>query len=190
MNKLSKFLLSVSVIATSLMSSLPSYALKDFDSKRGLSVGEKITGFDLENDMGQMVKFDETYKGKVLILTLANYCNKDLAGVWTINSFYKFYKNKNFAFPFVFSRRCVPGYVPNFFVSQSAHSTSSQVRIPYFLMDWDEEITKRFKGSKEDPIVFVVDKTGTIRYKEVLVTPFLSHDKIDKMIETLLSESN
>jgi peroxiredoxin len=188
MKKISKIFLCSAVILSSLLSVSPSYALKDYQSQKGLNVGEKISSFDLENDTGKIIKFDDTYKGKVLLLTVANYCNKDLAGVWTINSYYKFYKNKNFAFPFVFSRRCVPGYVPNFFVSQSANSTSTQVKIPYFLMDWDEEITKRFKGSKEDPIVYVVDKTGTIRYKEVLSTPFLSHEKIDKTISDLLNE--
>lgn len=188
MNKFFKVLLGTTITLSSLMISSQSFALEDFQSKRGLAVGDKIPLFDLENDMGQTIKFDEMYKGKVLLLTIANYCNKDLAGVWTINSYYKFYKNKNFGFPFIFSRRCVPGYVPNFFVSQSAHSTSSQVRIPYFLMDWDEAITKKFNGSKEDPHVYVVDKTGVIRYKQVLSTPFFSHDQIDKTISSLLEE--
>ncbi len=188
MKRITKILLSTTILASTLIVSPPSFALKDFESKKGLAIGDKIPSFDLENDTGTTIKFDDNYKGKVLLLTVANYCNKDLAGVWTINSYYKFYKNKNFAFPFIFSRRCVPGYVPNFFVSQSAHSTSSQVKIPYFLMDWDEEMTKTFKGSKEFPIVYVVDKTGTIRYKEVLNTPFLSHEKIDKTLASLLQE--
>ncbi len=188
MNKFLKIGFSSLIALSSLTLSATSYALSDFQSKRGLNVGDKIPNFDLENDTGKTIKFDETYKGKVLLLAVANYCNKDLAGVWTVNSYYKFFKNKNFAFPFIFSRRCVPGYVPNFFVSQSANSTSTQVRIPYFLMDWDEDITKKFNGSKEEPHVYVVDKNGIIKYKQILSTPLLSHDQIDKTIAGLLAE--
>lgn len=188
MNKLFKLAFGSIITLSSIMVSTSSFALSDFQSKKGLAVGDKISTFNLENDTGKLIKFDETYKGKVLLLTVANYCNKDLAGVWTVNSYYKFFKNKNFAFPFIFSRRCVPGYVPNFFVSQSANSTSTQVRIPYFLMDWDEEVTKKYNGSKEDPHVYVVDKNGVVRYKEILSTPLLSHDQIDKTIAKLLEE--
>lgn len=188
MNKFLKLSIGFVVTVSSLMVSTQSFALSDYQSKKGLNVGDKIPTFDLENDRGETIKFDDMYKGKVLLLALANYCNKDLAGVWTVNSYYKFYKNKDFGFPFIFSRRCVPGYVPNFFVSQSAKSTSTQVRIPYFLLDWDEEITKKFNGSKEDPHVYVVDKNGIIRYKQILSTPFFSHDQIDKTISDLLAK--
>lgn len=189
MNKFLKTGFGVIITLSSFMiTTTSSYALSDYKSKKGLAVGDKIPTFDLESDKGTTIKFDEAFKGKVLLLTVANYCNKDLAGVWTINSYYKFFKNKNFAFPFIFSRRCVPGYVPNFFVSQSSNSTSSQVKIPYFLMDWDEEIAKKFNGSKEEPHVYVVDKNGVIKYKQILSTPFLSHDQVDKAIAGLLAE--
>jgi hypothetical protein len=179
-----KIFLSVLIISGSFFS-VPAYAIS---SGNGLEIGDKIPSFDLENDQGKIIKFDQTYKGKVLLLTLANYCNKDLAGVWTINSYYKFYKSKNFALPYIFSRRCVPFYIPNAFVSSSARSTSNQVKIPYLLMDWDETVFAKFKGSFEDPHVYVVDKNGIIRFKAVLNTPFQSQDPMNKLISTLLNE--
>jgi len=182
MNLFSKVLLSSVMIASALVT-LPSYAVK---SGNGLEIGDKIPTFELENDVGKKIKFDANYKGKVLLLTLANYCNKDLAGVWTINSYYRFYKNKNFAFPYIFSRRCVPFYVPNAFVTSSAHNTSSRVRIPPLLLDWDEAVTTKFKGSPDDPHVYVVDKTGIVRFKAILNTPFQSQDPMNKIISALL----
>jgi hypothetical protein len=184
MRLFSKLFLSALII-TGAFVNVPSYALT---SGNGLEIGEKIPSFDLENDQGKVIKFDKEYKGKVLLLTLANYCNKDLAGVWTINSYYKFYKNKNFGFTYVFSRRCIPFYIPNAFVSYSARMTSSQVKIPFLLMDWDEAVFSKFKGSTEDPHVYVVDKNGIIKYKAILNTPFQSQDPMNKLISNLLNE--
>lgn len=184
MKFISKLLLSSFIISGAFIN-VPSYALT---SGNGLEIGEKIPSFDLENDLGKIVKFNQAYKGKVLLLTLANYCNKDLAGIWTINSYYKFYKHKNFALPYIFSRRCVPFYVPNMFVTASARSTSNQVKIPFLLLDWDEAVFTKFKGSTEDPHVYVVDKKGIIRFKAILNTPFQSQDGMNKIISTLLEE--
>lgn len=185
MKKLFKLILSTSIVASTF--SLSALA-RDFDSKNGLSKGAKIPTFELENNVGKKIKFDEHFKGKVLLLVLANYCNKDLAGVWTVTSYYRNSKNKNFAFPFIFSRRCVPGYVPDFFVSQSATSTADQVKFPYFLMDWYEDTFVKFKGSKEDPHVYVVDKNGVVRYKKILTSPFIPREELDQTIDELLKE--
>lgn len=196
MNNYRKVFLSSLIIFLSFLGN-PVFAKKDPrtgntpkepKSITGLSIGDKIPSFELETEAHKIIKSDE-YKGKVLLLTVANYCNKDLAGIWTVNSFYRFYKYKDFGFPFIFSRRCVPFYVPNYFVSLSASWTANQVKVPYFLMDWDEQVSERFKGSPDDPHIYVVDRNGIVRYKMVLSTPFTSQDPMNKLIESLLEEN-
>lgn len=158
-------------------------------SKAGMSVGDKAPTFELETNKAQKMKYSENFKGKVLLVTLANYCNKDLAGVWTLPSYYKYAKKKDFAYPFVFSRKCVPFYVPNAFVYWSATNTVEQVSAPYLLMDWKEEVFAKYKVGKEDqPHIYVVDKKGVIRYKKILSTPFESKEEMEKIIENLLDE--
>lgn len=166
----------------------PSFAKKELVSSDGLNKGEKIPSFDLESESHKMLKFNENFRGKVLLLVVSNYCTKDLSGAWSIGTFYKFHKNKNFAYPTIFSRRCVPFYVPNAFVYQSAKSTADQTKVPYFLMDLDEEVSIKFKASKEEPHIYVVDKKGIVRYKMILKTPFVSKDEMEETISKLLNE--
>ena len=55
-------------------------------------------------------------------------------------------------------------------------------------MDWNEEVSSKFKGSIEDPHVYVVDKNGIIRWKKILSTPFQSQDEMNKLINKLIEE--
>lgn len=157
------------------------------ESKGGMSIGDKAPTFELETNKAKKLKFNDNFKGKVLLITFANYCTKDLAGVWTLPSYYKYAKKKDFAYPFIFSRKCVPFYVPNAFVYWSATNTVEQVSAPYLLMDWNEEVFAKYKVGKDDPPhVYVVDKKGIVRYKKILNTPFDSKDEMEKIVESLL----
>ncbi|GIW22737.1 MAG: hypothetical protein KatS3mg068_1744 [Candidatus Sericytochromatia bacterium] len=172
-----------------LLICFPTFAIKsDLKSQNGLNVGDRIPKFNLRTEKDILMKFDEHYKDKVLLLVLCNYCNKDLAGSWTISSFYKFYKNKDFRYVVIFSRRCVPFYVPDAFIAYSAGQTGRQVRVPYFLMDWDEEVSEKYKVNLEDPHIYVVNKKGIIVFKQTLTTPFVSTDPMNEAIENALKE--
>lgn len=179
------FLLSLFVL---FLITSPSFARRELISGDGLNKGERIPTFDLESESRKMLRFNENFRGKVLLLLVSNYDTKDLAGAWSIGSFYKFHKYKNFAYPIIFSRRGVPFYVPNAFVYQSAKSTAQQTKVPYLLMDLDEEVSIKFKASKEEPHIYVVDKKGIIRYKMILRTPFVSKDEMEDVISKLLNE--
>lgn len=188
MKLIPRLLLSAFALLPIITISQPSLAIKhDLKTKHGLSVGDKVIPFDLYTETDKLMKFEENYKGKVLLLVLCNYCNKDLAGSWTIQSFYKYSKYKDFQYTVVFSRRCLPGFIPSMFVAKSAHDTAVQVRIPYFLMDWDEDVFEKYKGSLDDPHIYVVDKSGTIKFKQILKTPFISTDPMNRAIENALS---
>ena len=153
----------------------------------GLSVGDKVPEFNLKTETNKLISFNKHFKGKVLLLVVANYCTKDLGGVWTIQSYYKFHKNKDFAFPFVFSRFCVPFYVPNAFVSSQAHYTATTLKIPYFLMDWENNLTvNTFKANSIYSHIYIVDRKGIIRWKHTLTTPFTSPDEMNATIQKLL----
>lgn len=186
-SKKSLKILMFSLLTSCFLFSNTAYS-KELISGKGLNVGEKIPTFDLENESHNIMKFNENFRGKALLLVVSNYCTKDMAGAWTIGTFYKYHKNKNFTYPTIFSRRCVPFYVPNAFVSQSAKSTAEQTRIPYFLMDWNEEIAMKFKASKENAHIYVVDKKGTIRYKMELTTPLVSREEMESTLEKVLKE--
>jgi len=173
----------------SFLISLPTFAINNnLKSQNGLNIGEKIPPFNLRTEKDVLMNFNDNFKGKVLLLVLCNYCNKDLAGSWTISSFYKFSKNKDFRYVVIFSRRCIPFYIPNAFVSYSANQTGRQVRVPYFLMDWDEKVSEMYKVSLDDPHIYVVDKKGKITFKLILTTPFVSQDPMNEAIENALIE--
>ena len=62
MKLFSKILLS-SVVLSSIFVSTPSFALKkDFQSRHGLNVGDKIPTFDLSTDTSKLMKFDDNFK--------------------------------------------------------------------------------------------------------------------------------
>jgi peroxiredoxin len=177
------------IAISSILIALPSLAINNsLKSQNGLNIGDKIPHFDLRTEKDILIKFNENYKDKVLLLVFCNYCNKDLAGSWTISSFYKFYKNKDFRYVVVFSRRCVPFYVPDAFISYSASQTARQVRVPYFLMHWDEKVSENYKVNLDDPHIYVVNKRGIIIFKQTLITPFVSTEPMNEAIENALKE--
>lgn len=177
------------IAISSILISLPSFAINNnLESKNGLNIGDTIMPFNLKTETNALMNFNRNYKDKVLLLTFANYCNKDLAGSWTIASFYKYFRNKDFKYTLVFSRRCVPFYIPDSFVSYSAHETAKQVRMPYFLMDWDEKVSEQYKVDLENPHIYVVNKKGKIIFKQILITPFVSTDPMNEAIENALKE--
>ena len=154
---------------------------------KGLSVGDKVPEFNLRTETNKLISFNQNFKGKVLLLVVANYCTKDLGGVWSIQSYYRFHNEKDFAFPFIFSRYCVPFYIPNAFVGSQANYTATTLKIPYFLMDWDNSATLNlFKGNSVYSHIYVIDRKGVIRWKHTLKTPFTSPDEMNQLIRKLL----
>lgn len=151
-----------------------------------LKKGQSFPGFTFKTQNDKSISFYKDLKKKVTIIVLSNYCSMELAGVWAVPFYYKYYKNKNFRFAFVFSRECVPGFIPNWFVTNSIQGAVDNLRLPYILMDWDNKTTKRLGGTKKYAMIYVVDKKGKLRYKKLLKNPFDSVAPIEKIVKKLL----
>jgi hypothetical protein len=148
--------------------------------------GHILPHFDLKTQNEEMIYYNRHFSKKVTLVVLANYCSIESAGVWSIPIYYHFHNNPQFRFAFIFSKTCLPGFIPNAFVSSSIQNAVESLKLPYILMDWDNVVSQRLGAHEKYAQIYLIDQQGVIRWQQLLKNPMNSTFSIEKTIKELL----
>jgi len=148
--------------------------------------GTLLQRFELKDQNDKAVPFSSNFAKKVTLVVLTNYCSVELAGVWSIPVYYRFHKNPHFRFAFIFSKTCLPGFIPNGFISSSLQNAVESLKLPYILVDWDNTVTQRLGGNDKYTQLYLLDGQGVIRWQYMLKNPMASTFVLEKNIKELL----
>lgn len=151
-----------------------------------LPIGSKVPEFELETSKGYSVSYQKHFKDKVTFVVLSNYCSVELAGVWGIPFYYQFRQDSDFRFAFVFSKTCLPAYIPRAFVTSSLQNAQKSLRLPYILMDWDNQVSQKLGGHAKYAQLYLLDKQGKVVWQHLLTDPFSPPEPAQKLISKLL----
>lgn len=156
-------------------------------TKAALQTGRKVPEFQSKTARGYTLSYQKHFKNKVTLVVLSNYCSVELAGVWAIPLYYAFRKHTDFRFAFVFSRSCLPAYIPRAFVTRSLQNAQKSLRLPYILMDWDNKVSRKLKADAQFTQIYLIDQQGTLQKRLLLKDPFTSPDTLKQSIQKLLN---
>ena len=157
-----------------------------FSAQAALPMGSRVPGFELETSKGYAVSYQKHFKDKVTFVVLSNYCSVELAGVWGIPFYYQFHQNPDFRFAFIFSKTCLPAYIPRAFVTSSLQNAQKSLRLPYILMDWDNQVSQKLGGHAKYAQLYLLDKQGKVVWQHLLTDPFSPPEPAQKLISKLL----
>lgn len=165
------------------------FASLTFTAQATLPTGRKIPNFSLPTQNGNSISYRPHFQNKVTLLVLSNYCSVELAGVWAIPFYYRFYQHSDFKFAFVFSDKCLPGFIPQRFIKSSMQNAADSLKLPYILMDWDNKISSRLHGDAKHPQIYLINRQGQIVWQKKLTDPRYSTQELDKTIHRLLGQN-
>lgn len=155
-------------------------------AQSGLTVGSKLPTFKSYTNNNRSFNSKRNLNKKVSVIVLSNYCSIELAGVWAIPIYYHFRKQKSFEFSFVFSRECIPVFIPNWFVTRSISNAVKSLKLPYMLLDLSNETTRTLKGGGKYAHIYVVDQKGVVRWKKTLKDPYDPISPLKTIVSKLL----
>lgn len=153
-------------------------------AKRGKDAA--LQRFELKDQNEKAIPYNSTFANKVTLVVLTNYCSVELAGVWSIPVYYRFHRNSHFRFAFIFSKTCLPGFIPNGFISSSLQNAVESLKLPYILIDWDNSVTQRLGGNDKFAQIYLIDQHGFIQWQHRLKNPMFSTKGLEKKIKELL----
>ncbi len=157
-----------------------------FSAWAAIPVGSQVPEFELETSKGYSVSYQKHFKGKVTLVVLSNYCSVELAGVWGIPFYYQFRQDSDFRFAFVFSKTCLPAYIPRAFVTSSLQNAQKSLHLPYILIDWDNQVSQKLGAHPKYTQLYLLDKQGKVAWQHLLTDPFSRPEPAQKIISKLL----
>lgn len=155
-------------------------------TRADLKTGTAIPRFELKTQNERPVSYQRDYVGKVTVLVLSNYCSVELAGVWSIPVYYRFHHHPDFRFAFVFSKACLPGFIPKGFIASSIQNAVTSLKLPYILMDWDNKVSQQLGGHGKHARIYVLDRQGAIRWQHLLTDPMTPVTSLEQTVGRLL----
>lgn len=162
------------------------FASLTFTAQAALPTESKIPNFSLPTQKGNSISYRPHFQNKVTLLVLSNYCSVELAGVWAIPFYYRFYQHSDFRFAFVFSDKCLPGFIPQRFIQSSIQNAVDSLTLPYILMDWDNKTSSRLHGDAKYPQIYLLNRQGHITWQKKLTDPRYPTQELENTIADLL----
>lgn len=157
------------------------------EGEKDLSIGDTIPMLAATDVYGKEVN-TEKLKGKVLLLTIEHFDDPEPSATERMNNyaFYTSHKNKGLEAVRIASKRGVPFFISKSYVERKAREDIDEHNENWTaIIDWDCSLKKLFNMTNE-PLVFVVDKRGIIRYKK---SGYLIVDnELDTLVQKLLEE--
>ncbi|MFH0771320.1 MAG: redoxin domain-containing protein [Candidatus Omnitrophota bacterium] len=154
-----------------------------------LEVRDIIPRFSARDIYGNQVDI-ERLRGKVVIISIAYFdqsrkrSRAHSAEGREFDNFFRANRDKGLEAICISSKRAVPFFISKSFVESRARQTCKDNNDDTtVIIDWDNSLKDLLKVA-DDPLVFIVDKNGVIRYKK---SGFLIvDDKVRELIEELL----
>ncbi len=158
----------------------------NFSAQAALSIGSRVPEFKIETSKGYTVSYQKHFKNKVTFVVLSNYCSVELAGVWGIPFYYQFRQHPDFRFAFIFSKTCLPAYIPRAFITSSLQNAQKSLHLPYILIDWDNQVSQKLGAHAKYAQLYLLDQQGKVIWQHLLTDPFSPPEPAQKIISKLL----
>jgi peroxiredoxin len=187
MEKMNNILLFTGLCLIIVASTLYGEEKKE-DEEAGLSVGNTVPRFIATDIYGKEVNL-EKLKGKVVILSIEHFGRQrksDAEARKKASDFYQAHKKEGLEVIRIASKKGVPFFISKSFVESRARKSLEKRKESWtVIIDWDCSLKKLFQMADE-PLVFVIDKLGIIRYKKK--GHFIVNKELDELIQKLLKE--
>ncbi|MGH7232112.1 MAG: peroxiredoxin family protein [Nitrospiraceae bacterium] len=150
-------------------------------AKSFFKIGEKAPAFTLTSLAGETVSL-ETFKGKVVVLGLFHICEPCMMQGTNLQKVYEETRGKDVAVVGVNSSGDSKKAVNEFL-------TQFPVKVTYpYLIDPGKTTDKLYGGGKFIPNVYIIDRTGVIRWQRVGNMDLAGAEVILKEVDALLGE--
>lgn len=154
-----------------------------------LEVDTAIPQFTSVDIYGKQISAEEL-KGKVVIISIAHFdqvrkrSESNSPEIKELNDFYSAYRDKGLEVVRIASKRGVPFFVSKSFVEGRARQMCKRNKDNLsVIIDWDRSLKGLLKMNDE-PVVFIVDRSGIIRYRKNGLVIF--DNKVTELIQKLL----
>jgi len=164
---------------------LITFILYGQEGEKGFSIGDTFPTFASTDVYGKEVN-TEKLNGKVLLVTIEHFDDPEPSAIERTKAyaFYTAHKDEGLEAVRIASKRGVPFFISKSFVERKEREDLKEHNENWTtIIDWDGALKKLFNMTNE-PLVFVVDKLGIIRYKEKGV--FIVDNSLEELIKKLL----
>lgn len=156
---------------------------------RPLEVGSVFPQFTAADIYGKEINI-EKLKGRAVIISIGYFdqsrrqSEDNSAEAKRRGDFYGANRDKGLEVIRISSKRSVPFFVTKSFVEKRARKTCEKDKDPWtVIIDWDNSLAQLLM-MRSEPLTFIVDKNGVIRYKK---NGFLTVDStVEELIKKLL----